>query len=72
MISYKVLILIYLVIAYILGLIFMISWIIGDLRYNRTVSKRDIILGFLLFPLALPFMIGYLFHQELLKNMEGL
>lgn len=72
MISYKVLILIYLVIAYILGLVFMISWIIGDLRYNRTVSKRDIILGFLLFPFALPFMIGYLFHQELLKNMEGL
>lgn len=72
MISYKVLILIYLVIAYILGLIFMISWIIGDLRYNRTVSKRDIILGFLLFPLALPFMISYLFYQELLKNMEGL
>ena len=72
MISYKVLILIYLIISYILSFIFMMSWIIGDLRYNRKVVKKDIIIGFLLFPLALPFMISYLFYQELLKNMEDL
>ena len=72
MISYKVLILSYLIISYILGFIFMMSWIIGDLRYNRKVVKRDIIIGFLLFPLALPFMTSYLFYQELLKNIEDL
>lgn len=72
MISYKVLILSYLIISYILGFIFMMSWIIGDLRYNRKVVKRDIIIGFLLFPLALPFMASYLFYQELLKNIEDL
>ena len=72
MISYKVLILIYLIISYILSFIFMMSWVIGDLRYNRKVVKKDIIIGFLLFPLALPFMISYLFYQELLKNMEDL
>lgn len=72
MISYKVLILIYLIISYILGFIFMTSWVIGDLRYNRTVSKRDIILGFLLFPLALPFMFLHLFREELYRNLEDL
>lgn len=72
MISYKLLILCYLIISYILGIIYMISWIIGDLAHNKKVSKQDIIVGLLLFPLVLPFMFFYLFREELYRNLEGL
>ena len=72
MISYKVLILIYLIISYILGIIYMTSWVIGDLAHNKKVSKRDIIVGLLLFPIVLPFMFFHLFREELYRNLEDL
>ena len=72
MISYKLLILCYLIISYILGIIYMISWIIGDLAHNKKVSQRNVIVGLLLFPLALPFMFFHLFREELYRNLEDL